>query len=113
MPTAAPGHGRQGVTASNAALTSPADSAQSAHVYLVEEWRRSELEVADSVHHAILESIVVLYDSAERSSVSAAARDRQLHVVDVMNQQNQWSWEAFRTTINQRADSALGREELP
>jgi hypothetical protein len=75
--------------------------------YLIEEWRRSEIEVADSLHHAVLVRISRTFDSAQRSTVSPEERMRILRQVDAVNRVNQFMWVERRGDVNRQADSAV------
>jgi hypothetical protein len=75
--------------------------------YLVEEWRRSELGVADSLHHAVLMRISHTFDSAQRSSISQEERSHILRQVDGVDRVNQLMWLERRSDVNHQADSAL------
>jgi hypothetical protein len=86
--------------------SSPA-SPGDAQRYLIEEWRHAELEVADSVHHAVLVRISHTFDSAQGTTMSPEDRSRVLRQVDDINQVNQMMWAGRRVDVNHHADSAL------
>jgi len=94
---------RPGVPAPDTSRASPAEAQR----YLIEEWRQTELEVADSVHHVVLVRIARTYDSAQQSTVSAEDRQRILRQVDGINQVNQVMWFERRRDVNHQADSAM------
>jgi hypothetical protein len=104
IPTSGPPTSTPSATpAGEMAPASPGDAQR----YLVEEWRRSELGVADSLHHAVLMRISHTFDSALRSPVSEEERLRILRQVDGVNQVNQLMWFERRSDVNHQADSAL------
>jgi len=81
--------------------------------FLIEEWRRSELDVADSVHHMVLLRLSRLYDSAQGRSISTDDRLRILRDVDGVNAANQVMWFERRTDVNRMADSTERAAGLP
>jgi hypothetical protein len=95
--------------------TRPATEAEGQR-FLIEEWRRSEFEVADSVHHVVLLRLNRLYDSAQGRSVSPDDRLRILRDVDGINVANQVMWFQRRNAVMRTADStarALGLPPVP
>ncbi len=94
------------------ASTRPATEAEGQR-FLIEEWRRSELEVADSVHHLVLVRLNRLYDSAQSRSVSPGDRLRILREVDGVNVANQVMWLERRTDVMRTADSTARAVGLP
>jgi hypothetical protein len=84
-----------------------AASERAVNRFLVEEWRRTELDVADSVHHANLERIFVQFDSAQRIHLPDSERNRILVQLDRMNSSNDYAWLIFKAEINRRANDAL------
>jgi hypothetical protein len=95
-----------------AGTTPPATEAQGRR-FLIEEWRRSELNVVDSVHHVVLVRLGQLYDSAQRSTVSAGDQFRILQEIDVTNAANQFMWIERRADVNRTADSTARAAGLP
>ncbi|GEM_PF-7099783 len=81
--------------------------------YLIEEWRRAELDVADSVHHVFLDRIFATFDSTQRSAAEPEARARLLEQLDLLNGMNQLAWVRMRAEVNRRADSAEGAPPPP
>ncbi len=79
--------------------------------YLIEEWRRSELSIADSLHHAVLLRISRIFDSAQHATVSPDDRLRIERQVDGINSINQMTWLERRVAIYRQADSAI--EAIP
>ncbi len=79
--------------------------------FLIEEWRRSELSIADSLHHAVLVRISRLFDSAQRATVSPDDRLRIDRQIDGINSINQMTWLQRRVAIYRQADSAI--EAIP
>ncbi len=77
-----------------------------ANRYLIEEWRQSQLEVADSVHHSVLLRIGTTFDSAQSAGISANAARDLLARLDRLIRANEYSWVFFRTQVNVSADSA-------
>jgi len=75
--------------------------------FLIEEWRRTELDVADSVHRANLERMAVTFDSAQQAGIRDADRARILQRLDQVNRANEYTWRVFRAQIDRRADSAI------
>ena len=74
--------------------------------YLADEWRRTELNIVDSLRHAALERIYAAYQSTQRASLSDAERTAVLVRLDAMNRGSAEVWLALRDDINRRADSA-------
>lgn len=109
---AARADGAQRPVAPVAATISPASEADGER-YLIEEWRHSEAGIADSIHHDVLTRLSRLYDSAQRSNVSADARLRIVQQVDGMNALNQLMWLQRRADVNRQADSALRAVPAP
>lgn len=85
----------------------PAATEADGERYLIEEWRRSEVDIADSIHHVVLLRLAGEYDSAQRSTVSTGDRARILQDVDGINTINQLMWLQRRAEVNRQADSAL------
>jgi hypothetical protein len=77
-----------------------------ANRYLIEEWRQSQLGVADSVHHSVLLRIGTTFDSAQSAGVSGNAQRDLLARLDRLVRANDYSWIFFRTQVNVSADSA-------
>ena len=75
--------------------------------YLIEEWRRSEVNIADSLHHAVLGRISRVFDSAQSSSVSPDDRLQIERHLDRINSINQLTWIERRIAIYRQADSAF------
>jgi hypothetical protein len=75
--------------------------------FLIEEWRRAELGVADSVYHRALQGIVGTFDSAQRAHTQDPARTRLLQRLDGLLAVHNYTWSVFRAQIMRRADSAL------
>ena len=92
---------------------SPASAASEVETerYLIEEWRRSELGIADSLHHAVLLRISRLFDSAQRATVSPDDRLRIDRQVDGINSINRMTWLERRVAVYRQADSAI--EAIP
>jgi hypothetical protein len=88
------------------AATSQASEADGER-FLVEEWRRSEIGIADSIHHDVLMRISRLYDSAQAPKLSVDARLGILQRVDGVNSVNQLMWLQRRADVNREADSAV------
>jgi hypothetical protein len=74
--------------------------------YLVEEWRQAQLEVADSVHHAVLLRIGATQDSANAAGVAGNARTDLLRRLNDQARANDYSWFIFRSEVNTQADAA-------
>jgi len=85
------------------------ESAETAQRFLVEEWRRTELAVADSVHHANIQQLVTAFDSLGRPGVPDSTRVEGLRRLDRLNHANQFTWLMFKAEIIRRADSAMAR----
>ncbi len=83
-------------------LTPAEERAMRAQVnrYLIEEWRQSQLEVADSVHHSVLLRIGTTFDSATSAGVSANAQRDLMTRLDRLIRANEYSWVFFRTQVN-------------
>jgi hypothetical protein len=92
-----------GSAASAASTTSNAETQR----YLIEEWRRSELNIADSLHHAVLGRISRVFDSAQRASVLPDDRLQIERQVDRINSMNQLTWIERRVAVYLQADSAM------
>lgn len=80
-------------------------SAADARRYSIEEWRRVELAVDDSVHHAVLVRLARTFDSAQ--ATSPEERPRILAQIDGLNHVNQLMWLERAWEVNRQADSAL------
>ncbi len=107
-PSGSPGQRISGSGATEVAVDAsgrPATEAEGQR-FLIEEWRRSELDVADSVHHVVLVRLNRLYDSAQGRSVSTDNRLRILREVDGINAANQVMWLQRRADVMRAADSA-------
>jgi hypothetical protein len=102
----------QAATRADGASTTPATEAQGTR-YLIDEWRRAELGIADSIHHAVLIRITHTYDSAQRSSLTDDQRTRVLREVDGINDMNQMMWFKRRGEVNRTADSLARASGLP
>jgi hypothetical protein len=102
----------QGATRADSASTAPATEAQGER-YLIEEWRRAELDIADSIHHAVLIRLTRMYDSAQRSSLTGDERARVLREVDGINDMNQMMWFKRRGDVSRTADSLVRASGLP
>jgi hypothetical protein len=96
--------GVQATARCDSTTTPPATEAQ-AQRYLIEEWRRSELNIADSIHHGVLIRITHLYDSAQRTPLSPDQRISVIREVDGINGMNQMMWFERRAEVNRAADS--------
>ncbi len=75
--------------------------------FLIEEWRHSEIGVADSVYHDALMRITATFDSARRARIDDADRTSILRRLDALLDANSYTWTMFRVEIRRRADSAL------
>jgi hypothetical protein len=75
--------------------------------FLIEEWRHSEIGVADSVYHDALMRITATFDSAQRARINDADRTSILRRLDALLDANSYTWTMFRFEIRRRADSAL------
>jgi hypothetical protein len=89
-----------------AARSEPSDTAQR---YFVDEWRRTELDVADSVHHANIERIATTFDSLGRANVPDSIRTQVLRRLDRLNQANDYTWLMFKVEVMRRADREIAR----
>jgi hypothetical protein len=74
--------------------------------YLVEEWRQAQLEVAASVHHAVLLRIGATQDSASAAGMTGGARTDLLRKLTDQARANDYSWYIFRSEVNTQADAA-------
>jgi hypothetical protein len=99
-------------THADSAGAAPATEAQGER-YLIDQWQRAELDVADSIHHAVLTRITRMYDSAQRRSLTDDERVRVLREVDGINDMNQMMWFKRRGDVNRTADSLLRASGVP
>jgi hypothetical protein len=94
-----------------------ADTSAAARVlaerFWIDEWRASELAVADSLHHATLVRITRLFDSVQSDSIPRDEYLRVLREVDAVDQMNQQMWLRRRWDVVRQADSALGATARP
>ncbi len=97
---------RGDVEAEAASATSRTSNAETQR-YLIEEWQRSELNIADSLHHAVLKRISRVFDSAQSSSVSPDDRLMIQRHLDRINSMNQLTWIERRVAVYLQADSAI------
>lgn len=74
--------------------------------FLIEEWRHSEISVADSLYHDALMRITSTFDSAQRLRIDDAGRTRILRHLDALLDVTNYNWAMFRFQIKRRADSA-------
>jgi hypothetical protein len=86
--------------------TSPAARAK-AERYWIEEWRRTQHAVVDSLHHIVLLKLTRLFDSAQSHSFSPDDYVRILNAVDGMNRVNQYMWATRTLDVERQADSAV------
>jgi hypothetical protein len=93
--------------ASHIASTQVTAAPGASQSFLVEEWRRTELAVADSVYHEDLAFIASAFDSAERSPVSDVQRMQIMRHLDALLARTNATWVTFRAEVTRRADSAL------
>ena len=96
-----------GDVSSGPAKTASGASEAEAQLYLIKEWRQSELNIADSLHHAVLVRIARVFDSAQRANVLPDDRLRIEHELDGINSNNQMMWLERRVDIYRQADSAI------
>ena len=75
--------------------------------FLIEEWRHSEIGVADSVYHEALMRIAATFDSTRRAQIDSTGRILILRRLDALLNANNYTWAMFRFQIGRRADSAL------
>lgn len=75
--------------------------------FLIEEWRHTEIGVADSVYHEALLRITATFDSTQRAPINDAARTSVLRRLDALLDASNYTWVIFRSEIRRRADSAL------
>ena len=104
-PTANPG-GASAVAVRNLTPAEERAVRAQANRYLVEEWRQSQLGVADSVHHNVLLRIGATFDSGQAAGVTGNAQRDLLVRLDRLIRANEYSWLYFRAQVNVSADSA-------
>jgi hypothetical protein len=75
--------------------------------YSIEEWRHAELEVADSMHHAVIVRLAYTFDSAQRAGVTSEEQLRILRQLSVIDHVNQLMWAERAWDVNRQADSAV------
>jgi hypothetical protein len=85
----------------------PAGQSLTPQRFLIEEWRHTEIGVADSVYHDALMRITAAFDSTQRAPIDDAARTSVLRRLDALLDASNYTWVMFRAQIRRRADSAL------
>jgi hypothetical protein len=98
---------RTGAADAAQAAPTPVNGSLTPQRFLVEEWRRTEIGVADSVYHDALMRITATFDSAQHAPIDDAQRTIILRRLDALLDANNYTWVRFRSQIMQRADSAL------